>query len=120
MRFPLCVATVCVAFLFAYTSHVDARGPGGPAGFGHGGPGGGRPNFAGGPGAKGDFHPGAFEGKPTGNPVGKDDKTDVSTLHPNSPAGLNAAGGNPATGGSIPPAGKIAIAHKIEEQNLKH
>jgi len=110
MRFPLCVATVCVAFLFAYNSHVDAHGPGG----------GGRPNFSGSPGAKGDFHSGAFEGKPTGNPAGKDDKTQVSTLHPSSPAGLNHGGGNPALGGSIPPAGKTAIAHKIEEQNLKH
>src|SRR5437773_1915735 len=105
MRFAAFVAVVCPGLLLLATA--SAHGPGD---VGHAG--GGRPNFAGGPGGGNGFKPGKFEGGPgladklkavQNDGDGKSDKHDFAGLHPNAAHALKTAAGN----NSSPPLGNL-------------
>src|SRR5438270_376853 len=102
MRFAAFAAIVCPGLLLLATASASAHGP---SDVGHAG--GGRPNFAGGPGGANGFKPGKFEGGPgladklkavqNTDGDGKSDKHDFAELHPNAVHALKAAAGNHTT-----------------------
>lgn len=149
MRFLISAAALCGAFLFCCTTSALARGPSGVGHSGPGGSGGrlniaGGP-AGGGAFQTGGFRggPGGSTGPNWKANLGQSGATNGTTtvtsqgLHPNLGGGLNGSTGiastttsgstststsgnsNQTTGGSMPAAGKIATAHKLEEQLLK-